>query len=129
MALLATQVPAMDERWPLTFTLCGREFLIQRVPFGALAALGETATTGETMDDMAACNAIIDFVAGVVSDPEGWRKAAVDLDAVTLLDLMSWVVEAATGIPTQPPSAQPQLLSTNGGSSSGGLPVSASTTL
>ena len=118
----------MAERWPLTFTLGGREFLIQRVPFGTLAELGEPAITAETMDDQDACNAIIDFVAGVVSDPEGWRKVAVDLDAVTLLDLMSWVVEVATGIPTQPPSAQPQLSSTNGSSSSGGLPVSVSTT-
>lgn len=106
---------------PITFTVGdSRTFTVPR-PVPALPMLELAAASNEDTPDKVAA-AFGGYIFGVLPADQhaDFRKACADarMDMDGLLELVQWIIEEATGRPTQPPSSSEGRSSTTGMSSS-----------
>lgn len=96
---------ARAESEPLTFTLAGHAFTIDRVPAGPLLDLADQAT----LTDEKAMAAFARFMHALVREEErATLRAALDeTDLQTVLEIVQWVIEESTGRPLPTASSSP----------------------
>lgn len=100
---------AEREQEPLTFRLEGRDFTTPgTVPAGVLLDIGRAVAAG---NQMAMFTATAEFFEHLVPDDQAEEFAAAvrTTDMETMLDLVSWIIEEATGrpLPSASSSASP----------------------
>lgn len=111
-----------QEQEPIRFRLGGQDFQVRAVPAGALLRLARMAEA----EGAEALVQFDGFLASIIQaeDRERWQSVMDRVTTATLLDVAQFIIEEATGRPTEQPSASVDRLPNNGSASNTASPDS-----